>query len=89
MQHQWKRPGTGKPKSPALEVGVRPPASRWLRKKSRKSGDGQAAAAEWISFFQQMPGGWGVERRGLLQGVYPAPLHPSPWYDFKILRSLS
>lgn len=81
--------GTGEPRGPAQEVGVQPPAGWRLCKERREPGGGQAAAAEWTSLFQQMPGGWGVERRGLQRGAYPAPLHPSLWYGFKILRSLS
>lgn len=29
------------------------------------------------SLFQQMPGGWGARRRGLEQGLYPAPCTPA------------
>lgn len=72
------------------EVGVHLPVGRRLWKESRAPGGCQAAAKEWTSLFHQMPGGWEAKRRGLLLGVYPdAPLHPSLWYGFKILRSLS
>lgn len=71
------------------EVGVQLPLGRRFWKESRGPGGGQAAAAEWTSVSQQTPGGWGAKSRGIEQGVYPAPLHPSSWYGFKILQSLS
>lgn len=89
VQPQWERPGTGEPRGTAREVGVQPLAGRRLWKERSQPGGSQAAAAEWTSLSQQMPGGWGACRRGLDQGVYPAPLYPSPSYGFKILRSLS
>lgn len=78
LKPQWERLGTREPRSSDREVGVHSPEGGRLWKiVYGRPGGGQAAAAEWTSLFQQMPGGWGAQRRGLEQGAYSTPLHPS------------